>query len=85
LGDLYRRQGLIVLAEPSYAQAAALAKAASDEPMLAAAEAGRGEMLYQLNDNATAVDILSSARDRFARLGDAARAADIADLIAQIQ
>ncbi len=84
LGDLYRRQGLTLLAERVYRQAVALAEAADDQPMLAAAEAGLGEVLYQLGD-ASAVTSLTAARDRFERLGDAARIAELDDLLADIQ
>lgn len=85
LGDLYRELALTLLAEEAYTGAVTLAAASGDEPMLAAAEAGLGDVLAQLNETERALTALASARERFLALGDAGRAEELADLIAVIR
>ena len=79
LADLYGEIGLTLLAEPRYLEAVELAEAEGNVEGLAAAQACLGEIYAGLNNAEEAVRWLSQAQANYERLGDTARASEIAE------
>ncbi len=84
LGDLYSSIGLTREAEVAYNEAIQLPEAAEDIQELAAVKAGLGEVKFALNDKDEAIRLLEEAKVDYENLGDAQRAEEVKERIAEI-
>ncbi len=86
LADLYTQTGLVLLAEPVYLQALALAEQQNNPETLAAIHAALGEKTYIALGNADkAVSHLKAAKAIYETLGDTDRVTEIEDLIKSLE
>jgi hypothetical protein len=85
LGDLYQQIGLPLEAEVQYLTAIELAEANDNILELATAQAGLGEVYYTLGRREEAAQRLQAAQKEYEKLGDAERATELEQRLAQVR